>query len=90
MISLHKLHSHVHHKEIYLYKRFQKFSIKTLTKNKCRNFKNKQKIGLSTLGVNIAQATLEEICMRKLEITKNNTTAQWEEMSNNIGSDFEQ
>ena len=43
MISLHKLHSHVHYKEVYEYKRSQQFSIKTQTKIVCWNFKNEQK-----------------------------------------------
>ena len=51
MISLEKLNFHVHYKEVYWYKRFQKFSIKTLTRIACPNFKNKQKIGLRTLGI---------------------------------------
>ena len=49
--SLHKLHFHVHYEEVYLYKSFQKFSIKTLTKIAYPNFKNKQKIGFNPLGV---------------------------------------
>ena len=51
MISLHKLHSHVLYEEIYQYKRYQKFSIKTITRIACPNFKSEQKIGLSTLEV---------------------------------------
>ena len=51
MISLYKLHFHVHYEEVYQYKRFQKFAIKTLTKIIYPNFKNKQKTSLDTLGV---------------------------------------
>ena len=43
MISLHKLHFHVHYEEVYYNKMFQKFSIKTLTGIGYSNFKNKQK-----------------------------------------------
>ena len=53
MISLHILHSHAHYEEVYKYKRFQKFSIKTLTKIAYPNFKNEQKIGQNNLGVNV-------------------------------------
>ena len=69
MTSLHKLHSHVHHEEVYQpqkedrcsssfeevyqYKRFQKFSIKTLTIIACPNIKNKQKIGLGYIELNV-------------------------------------
>ena len=52
MILLHKLHSHVHYEEVYSYKRFPKFSIKTLTKITCQNLKNEQIIGLNHVGVN--------------------------------------
>ena len=51
MISLHKLHFHVHYEEVHQYKRFPKFSIKTLTSIGCPNFKNEQKTGQSNLGV---------------------------------------
>ena len=50
MIFLHKLHSHVHYEEVYLYKRFQKFSIKTLTRIAYQNLKNKQNLCLPSLG----------------------------------------
>ena len=50
MISLHKLHTHVHYEEVCEYKRFQKFIIKTLTKIACPDFINEQKISLSSLG----------------------------------------
>ena len=51
MNSLHKIHFHVHYEEVYQYKRFEKFSIKTLTRIGCPTFKNEQKIGQSNLGV---------------------------------------
>ena len=51
MISLHKIHFHVHYEEVHPYKRFQKFSIKTLTRIGYPNFINEQKTGQSNLGV---------------------------------------
>ena len=51
MISLHKLHLHVYYEDVYQYKRFQKFSTKTLTRIAYPNFKNKQKIVFSPLKV---------------------------------------
>ena len=51
MISLHKLHCHVHYGEVYQYKSFQKFSMRTLIRIACPNVKNKQKRGLNTLRV---------------------------------------
>ena len=42
---------HVHYEEVYKYKRFQKFNIKTLIKIGCPNFKNEQKTSQSNLEV---------------------------------------
>ena len=53
MISVHKLHSHIHYEEAYLCKKSKKFSIKTLTTIACPNFRNKQKGGPGNLGVNV-------------------------------------
>ena len=50
-LSLHKLHFHVHYEEVYEYKRFQKFSIKTLTRIGCPNVKIEKKTSQSNLGV---------------------------------------
>ena len=58
MISLHKLHSHVHYEKLYQYKRFQKFSIKTLTEIGCPNFINEQKTGQSILRVKMKLQSL--------------------------------
>ena len=52
MISLHKLHCHIHYEEFYQYKKFQKFSINTLITIACSNVKNKQNVGLGQLEVN--------------------------------------
>ena len=51
MISLQRLHFHVHYEEVYQYKKFQKFSIKTATRIGCPNFKNEQNTCKSNLGV---------------------------------------
>ena len=53
MISLQKLHFLVHHEEVCKYKRFKKFSIKTLTRIAYPNFKYEWKIGQNNLGVNL-------------------------------------
>ena len=58
MISLHKLQFHVHYEEVYYYKRFQKFSIKTLTRIARPNSKTNKKISLSTLGIKAKHAGL--------------------------------
>ena len=58
MISLHKLHTHVHYEEVCEYKRFQKFIIKTLTKIACPDFINDQKISLSLLWVKYLEQEL--------------------------------
>ena len=57
MISLHKLHFHDHYEEVYQYKRFQKFTIKTLIRIAGPNFKNEQKTSFNTLGVNLRVKT---------------------------------
>ena len=54
MISLYKSHFHVHYEEVYLYERFQKLSIKTLTRLVYPNFINKQETSLSPLEVNVS------------------------------------
>ena len=48
LTCLHKLHCRVYYEEVYYYKMFQKFSIKILTKIAYINFKNKQKVGISS------------------------------------------
>ena len=51
MISLHKLHSHIHYEDFYYYKKFQKFSINTLITIVCPNFRNKQNPSPRQLGI---------------------------------------
>ena len=51
MISLHKLHFYVHYEEVFLYKRFQKLSIKTLPRIAYSNFKNEQKTSQNNLEI---------------------------------------
>ena len=51
MIALHKLHP-------IIIKDFYKFSIKTLTKVACSNFKNEQKANLNPLGVELCTVSV--------------------------------
>ena len=51
MISLHKLHSHIHYEEFYQHKKFHKFCTNILITIAYPNFRNKQNLGLGKLGV---------------------------------------
>ena len=54
MVSLHKLHFHVHYEEVYYHKKFKNLSIKILIIIVGLKCKKSKKIGLKTLGVNFA------------------------------------
>ena len=60
MISLHKLHSHIHCEEFYEYMKFQKISINTLIKISYPNFRNKQNPGIGQLGVTYLKKNIEK------------------------------
>ena len=72
MIALHKLHSHVHYEMVYQYKRFQKFSIKTLMRVAFPSLKNEQKIGVSPSMINLKNKSYEKkLAQKKIRIIKN-------------------
>ena len=50
MISLHKLHSHIHYEQFYEYKKFLKFNINTLITIACPKIKNNQNASPGQLG----------------------------------------
>ena len=54
-----------------MYKRFQKFSIKTLIRIAYPNFKNEQKIGPNTLGVNTYYTCNQLFLLLKVEMEIN-------------------